>query len=43
MHIYPIDGVMVQDEDDAIDLLKPQHKGLSTGWSAVDPHYLVMK
>tara|TARA_R100000655_G_scaffold108196_2_gene159737 strand:+ start:3055 stop:4737 length:1683 start_codon:yes stop_codon:yes gene_type:complete len=43
-HPYPIDGVvMVQDiEDDAIDLLlKPQHKGLSTGWSAVDPHYLI--
>ncbi len=43
-HPYPIDGVvMVQDvEDDAIDLLlKPEVKGLSTGWSCVDPHYLV--
>ena len=43
-HPYPIDGVVtVEDiEDDAIDLLlKPHHKGLSTGWSAVDPHYLV--
>ena len=40
----PIDGVvMVQDvEDDAIDLLlKPDVKGLSTGWSAIDQHYLV--
>ena len=43
-HPYPIDGVvMIQDiEDDAIDLLlKPQVQGLSTGWSSVDPHYLV--
>ena len=43
-HPYPIDGVvMVQDvEDDAIDLLlKPDVKGLSTGWSAIDDHYLV--
>ncbi len=43
-HPYPIDGVvMIQDvEDEAIDLLlKPDHAGLSTGWVAVDPHYLI--
>jgi len=41
---YPIDGVvLIEDvEDDAIDLLnKPEHRGLSTGWSDLDPHYLV--
>ncbi len=41
---YPIDGVvLIEDiEDDAIDLLnKPEHNGLSTGWSSIDPHYLI--
>ena len=41
---YPIDGVVeIQDvANDTIDLLlKPDHAGLSTGWMAVDPHYLI--
>lgn len=43
-HPYPIDGVvLIEDiEEDAIDLLnKPEHKGLSTGWGDIDPHYRI--
>ena len=43
-HPYPIDGVVtISDvEDDAIDLLnKPEHRGLSTGWIALDDTYRV--
>ena len=43
-HPYPIDGVVeVKDViDEAIDLLnKPEHMGLSTGWSDLDTFYRV--
>ena len=43
-HPYPIEGVVTIDDvmDDAIDLLnKPDHKGLSTGWVALDECYRV--
>tara|TARA_R110002020_G_scaffold73987_1_gene189656 strand:- start:14056 stop:15729 length:1674 start_codon:yes stop_codon:yes gene_type:complete len=43
-HPYPIDGVVaIEDvEDEAIDLLlKPEHKGLSTGWTGIDEFYRV--
>lgn len=43
-HPYPIDGVItIADiEEDTIDLLnKPDHLGLSTGWSGLDPHYRI--
>jgi len=43
-HPYPIDGVItIKDvQEDAIDLLnKPDHLGLSTGWSNLDNCYRV--
>jgi len=43
-HPYPIDGVIAINDivEDTIDLLnKPDHLGLSTGWSGLDPHYRV--
>ena len=41
---YPIDGVVAISDvtDDAIDLLlKPEHRGLSTGWVALDNNYRI--
>lgn len=43
-HPYPIDGIISIEDvvDDAIDLLnKPDHKGLSTGWSCLNESYRV--
>ena len=43
-HPYPIDGVVTVEDvlEDAIDLLnKPDQKGLSTGWGALDEYYRV--
>jgi twinkle protein len=43
-HPYPIDGVIsIKDvTEEAIDLLlKPDHKGLSTGWVCLDGHYRI--
>ena len=43
-HPYPIDGVVeIKDViDEAIDLLnKPEHMGLSTGWSDLDNFYRI--
>jgi twinkle protein len=43
-HPYPIDGVVeIRDViDEAIDLLnKPEHMGLSTGWSDLDDFYRI--
>jgi twinkle protein len=43
-HPYPIDGVVeIRDViDEAIDLLnKPEHMGLSTGWSDLDNFYRI--
>ena len=43
-HPYPIDGVVTVDDvlEDAIDLLnKPDQKGLSTGWGALDEYYRI--
>ena len=43
-HPYPIDGVVeIKDViDEAIDLLnKPEHMGLSTGWSDLDDFYRI--
>lgn len=43
-HPYPIDGVVLVSDvlEDAIDLLnKPDSKGLSTGWDALDGFYRV--
>lgn len=43
-HPYPIDGVVTISDvaDETIDLLnKPDHLGLSAGWSGLDPHYRV--
>jgi len=41
---YPIDGVVLIEDvlEDAVELYnKPEHKGLSTGWSDLDDHYRI--